>query len=362
MMDEDLREDGIHSPAGCRNGEDSQAKDALRMEEGKSNQASRRPKYGLMPSSTRSDTNNKSSDDHQAKTTNASFLNSSQLPRFPLKISPRFMIDIVVSPTPPANIPKNDSNLKTQSSSNTDKWQSDVEITGSVTEKRHRDEEKCIDDTQETSSSQPLSQLMETLQMRQQASGAVCDTHQECTAIERRVRDFERARYMRFASAQTIPRVGILGLFYHLGGVRADLKWAEFAAYRRSRNQPYAGWADYTKEHDQNYHRRPYFTIFLFLASTAMMFYTMYLSDWKFAPLKVRYEMVRNNVFKFRAYTDSSISANFCFRQTDEPDGWSITGCTNRSGGIEHELDRRSRGMVSHALDLESHALDLEIV
>lgn len=220
-------------------------------------------------------------------------LGLSWITNLPSRISSRFLVDSEESaaPTPmKASSAKNGLGALPNQTSGTSDNGSETDISGAVdtvvvSEEGFTDNQENRDVAPEESSPQSLSEVIAALQKARQAAGTVCDTHQECTAIERRVRDFERARWMRFDAAKFSPPWGILGLFHHLAGVRADLKWAEYAAYRRSRNQPYAAWADYIKAHD--HHRRPYFIIFLFLASTVMMFYTMYLSDWKFAPLNV---------------------------------------------------------------------------
>lgn len=106
--------------------------------------------------------------------------------------------------------------------------------------------------------------------------------------MERRVLDFERARVLRLARYNARPwyMAGIFGLFMHLAEVRIDLAWAENAAYRRTTGQPYMSWHEFDDKCQTRF-SRPIFVFFLILISTFMMFYTMYLSDWTFAPLHV---------------------------------------------------------------------------
>jgi len=107
------------------------------------------------------------------------------------------------------------------------------------------------------------------------------------TDKERRLKDFERARSMRRKHYEPVTPRGIFGLFEYLSGIRTDLQWAEYVAYQRSHTKSYVTWGDYMKQHEERYQRRPYMIYLITFISTVMMFYTMYLGDWKFAPLNV---------------------------------------------------------------------------
>ena len=106
-------------------------------------------------------------------------------------------------------------------------------------------------------------------------------------SVSRRLKDFERARSLRHDRYDESPPWGIFGLYYRLWGIRVDYKWAEHVTYRRSRQEPYTSWADYVKEHETNYHYRPWFMFIFIVICTIMMIYEMHLSNWRFVPLEV---------------------------------------------------------------------------
>ena len=56
--------------------------------------------------------------------------------------------------------------------------------------------------------------------------------------LERRLRDFKFARNMRKTKYGKSKPWGILGLYDHLAEIRADVEWAEDAAWRRENNEP----------------------------------------------------------------------------------------------------------------------------
>lgn len=89
--------------------------------------------------------------------------------------------------------------------------------------------------------------------------------------LARRLRDFQFAREKRRKKYGMFRPWGILGLYYHLSGVKLDIEWAEDAAWRRSNKQPYLAWSDYeaTKSEGLN---RPFFTFTVVSCCSAMMF------------------------------------------------------------------------------------------
>ena len=325
MLDNDRRDDEMPSTEICSEYARPSAKYNRSMEEGPK-------KVAVSKKSIDNDNLSASTDTHLDDDVESN-LGLSWLTSLPLRISSRYLVDneplSIPTPVEPTTSTKNilDKLPKQPSLNNGNANEIDrpgAGDTSTVSEERFWDRESR-DVTVEESVPQSLSDIIAAIQKSQQATGTVCDTHQECTAIERRVRDFERARWMRFDAAMFSPPWGILGLFYHLAGVRADLKWAEYAAYRRSRKQPYVAWADYIKEHDHR--RRPYFIIVLFLASTVMMFYTMHLSHWKFAPLNVSFtrycQLHCASCFQYHSH-----ELFFCI-STGKPYDWTIAGSTN---------------------------------
>jgi membrane associated rhomboid family serine protease len=106
-------------------------------------------------------------------------------------------------------------------------------------------------------------------------------------ALERRVRDFKFAQAKRKEKHGDQKAWGIYGLYAHLSDIRADLEWAEDAAWRRQRGQPYLSWKDFDKSRDKGLHNRPLFTYGILFLCTIMMFVTFGVNGWKFEPLNV---------------------------------------------------------------------------
>ena len=70
-------------------------------------------------------------------------------------------------------------------------------------------------------------------------------------ALERRIRDFRFAQQKRRERNGAKKPYGIFGLYAHLSEIRADLEWAEDAAWRRNHNRPYLAWQDFEKARDK---------------------------------------------------------------------------------------------------------------
>jgi hypothetical protein len=64
-------------------------------------------------------------------------------------------------------------------------------------------------------------------------------------ALQRRVRDFKFAQQKRRERQGREKPWGILGLYAHLADIRADIEWAEDAAWRRRNGEPYLSWNDF---------------------------------------------------------------------------------------------------------------------
>jgi membrane associated rhomboid family serine protease len=108
-------------------------------------------------------------------------------------------------------------------------------------------------------------------------------------ALERRVRDFKFAQQKRRERAGGSPQRawGIFGLYAHLSDIRADLEWAEDAAWRRQRSEPYLSWTDFEKSRDKGLNNRPWFTYSLLAICTLMLIVTWGVNGWKIEPLNV---------------------------------------------------------------------------
>ena len=104
--------------------------------------------------------------------------------------------------------------------------------------------------------------------------------------LERRVRDFRFAQRKRREKEGTHKPWGIFGLYAHLASIRADLEWAEDAAWRREHGEPYFSWKDYEKARNKGMNR-PFFTYLTMFVSTIMMIVTFSLNNWKIEPLSI---------------------------------------------------------------------------
>jgi len=94
-------------------------------------------------------------------------------------------------------------------------------------------------------------------------------------ALERRVQDFRFAQNKRREKYGDQKPWGIYGLYAHLSDIRADLEWAEDAAWRRNRGQPYLSWRDFDNSRDKGLHSRPIFTYSVMILCTVMLFVTI---------------------------------------------------------------------------------------
>lgn len=106
-------------------------------------------------------------------------------------------------------------------------------------------------------------------------------------ALERRVRDFKFAQTKRRERHGENSPWGIFGLYAHLSDVRADLEWAEDAAWRRQQSEPYLSWTDFEKSRDKGLHNRPLFTCGVITVCSIMLVVTFGVNGWKVEPLNV---------------------------------------------------------------------------
>jgi membrane associated rhomboid family serine protease len=120
-------------------------------------------------------------------------------------------------------------------------------------------------------------------------------------ALEQRVKDFKFAQQKRREKHGDETPWGIYGLYAHLSDIRADLEWAEDAAWRRQRQKPYLSWRDFDKSRCEggsgsgsggsfgflSVSNRPIFTYGVMILCTIMMFVTFGVNGWKFEPLTI---------------------------------------------------------------------------
>lgn len=103
--------------------------------------------------------------------------------------------------------------------------------------------------------------------------------------LKRRIKDFRFAQDQRRKRYSYRP-YGIIGLFVNLSDTRADLHWAEDAAWRRAHGMPYIRWKDYEKARQQGMNRC-YFTYTMLFVCTVMMLVAFHWNHWKIETLSV---------------------------------------------------------------------------
>ena len=105
-------------------------------------------------------------------------------------------------------------------------------------------------------------------------------------ALQARLRDFNFAQNKRRENYGEDRPWGILGLYDHLSGIRLDVEWAEDAAWRRSKKEPYLSWTDFQTTHDAGWNR-PFFTYTVLLVCTVVQIVSYGMNGWHIEPLSV---------------------------------------------------------------------------
>ena len=131
-----------------------------------------------------------------------------------------------------------------------------------------------------TSSPEAIAALVDSIRL---SSGDLADITD--FDLKRRIKDFRFAQSQRRRRYSHRP-YGIIGLFVNLSDTRADLRWAEDAAWRRNEHMPYVRWRDYESARQQGMNRS-YFTYTMMLVFVALMVVAFYLNGWKVEPWKV---------------------------------------------------------------------------
>uniref|UniRef100_A0A6V2QST7 rhomboid protease n=2 Tax=Ditylum brightwellii TaxID=49249 RepID=A0A6V2QST7_9STRA len=98
--------------------------------------------------------------------------------------------------------------------------------------------------------------------------------------LERRLHDFRLAQKKRRERYGNERPWGILGLYEHLAGIRADVEWAEDAAWRRENGEPYLAWSDFEDCRDSGFNR-PFFTIIILVVCTATLIASIGINGWR---------------------------------------------------------------------------------
>eukprot|EP00536_Pseudo-nitzschia_multiseries_P016810 jgi/Psemu1/292715/fgenesh1_pg.1246_\ len=130
-----------------------------------------------------------------------------------------------------------------------------------------------------------ISELVRSLGVAEQ--GDASTTSNLPPSLERRVQDFRFAQQKRREKYGDQKPWGIYGLYAHLSDIRADLEWAEDAAWRRRKNKPYLSWKDFDSARDEGLHSRPYFTYGVMALCTIFVLVTLGVNGWKFEPLTI---------------------------------------------------------------------------
>ena len=148
-------------------------------------------------------------------------------------------------------------------------------------------------------------------------------------ALARRLRDFQFARAKRTKRYGASRPWGILGLYDHLSGVKVDVEWAEDAALRRQRNQPYQTWGDFEKAKNKGLNS-PFFTHFTVSVCTAMMIASLQVNGWKFEPIAI------NPMIGPSAETLLKLGAKDSYLIVDEMEVWRVASPMVLHAGLIH--------------------------
>jgi membrane associated rhomboid family serine protease len=165
-------------------------------------------------------------------------------------------------------------------------------------------------------------------------------------ALARRLRDFQFAREKRRKKYGIVKPWGILGLYYHLSGVRIDVEWAEDAAWRRMNGKPYLTWGDFeTLKSTGN--NRPFFTYTVVSFCTAMMFAAWFVNGWHFEPLSV------NPMIGPSAETLLRLGAKDSYLIVQEQEIWRLVSpMVLHAGLIHYILNKFALWYVGKAIEL----------
>lgn len=135
--------------------------------------------------------------------------------------------------------------------------------------------------TGRTSNPRSIATLVES--MRTTGTGGLDLENISDFDLKRRIKDFRLAQTQRRKRYSQSP-YGFLGLFVNLSDTRADLHWAEDAAWRRAEHLPYVRWKDYEKARQKGM-SRCYFTYTMVLACAVMMVIAFYWNGWEIEPM-----------------------------------------------------------------------------
>ncbi|KAL3937484.1 MAG: hypothetical protein SGBAC_007421 [Bacillariaceae sp.] len=104
--------------------------------------------------------------------------------------------------------------------------------------------------------------------------------------LGRRARDFQFAQSERARKTKSDSWFTSFDLFNHLACVRADIQWAEDAAWRRENNEPYVSWEDYEQKRKQKNWKHPYLVYLILICHFFAMMYQFHLGGWTVEPFK----------------------------------------------------------------------------
>lgn len=131
-----------------------------------------------------------------------------------------------------------------------------------------------------TSSPEAIAALIESIRLSNGDLANITDFD-----LKRRIKDFRLAQSER-RKRYTYRPYGIIGLFVNLSDTRADLRWAEDAAWRRAEHLPYVRWKDYEAAR-QSGMNQSYFTYMMICTCTVMLIVAFYWNRWQIEPLSV---------------------------------------------------------------------------
>lgn len=147
--------------------------------------------------------------------------------------------------------------------------------------------------------------------------------------LARRIRDFQFAQEKRRKKYGDERPWGILGLYDHLAAIRADVEWAEDAAWRRANGEPYLSWADFDASKNKGVNR-PFFTYFLLISCTLIMIASIAMNGWTVEPLEM------NPMIGPSAQTLIRMGAKDTNLIVNEGDSWRLLSSTVLHAGLVH--------------------------
>jgi len=166
--------------------------------------------------------------------------------------------------------------------------------------------------------------------------------------LARRLRDFQFAQNKRREKYGHEKPWGIMGLYDHLASIRIDIEWAEDAAWRRNKGEPYHSWDDFDEAKNKGFNQ-PFFTYILMVICTAMLVISIWQNDWQIEKLSI------NPMIGPSAETLIKLGAKQTNAIVNEGEGWRlITPMVLHAGAIHYLFNMMALWFIGSAVE-QSH-------